>query len=111
MTGARKSPAALLAALSLAAALGLSGCSLWGGSSRPKPADLGPNVPVIGVRQAWTAKVGAIDGLAMDEHVNANTLTLASADGEVAAIDARTGGDVWRTQLNLPLAAGVGSDG
>lgn len=29
----------------------------------------------------------------------------------MAAIDARTGGDVWRTQLNLPLAAGVGSDG
>ncbi|HQQ71689.1 MAG TPA: PQQ-like beta-propeller repeat protein, partial [Alicycliphilus sp.] len=114
--GARKTSGALLAALSLAAALGLSGCSLWNGSlwgSSPKhkPADLGPNVPVLGVRQAWTAKIGATDGLALAVHVNAHTLTLASANGEVAAIDARTGGDVWRAQLNQPLAAGVGSDG
>jgi outer membrane assembly lipoprotein YfgL len=38
-------------------------------------------------------------------------VTLASADGVVAAIDARTGGDLWRTALSEPLSAGVGSDG
>ena len=111
MIAARRNFRVLTLTLSLAALLGASGCSLWGGSPKPKPAELGPNVPVLGVRQAWTAKVGAMDGLALDVHVNANTLTLAAANGEVAAIDARTGGDVWRTQLNLPLAAGVGSDG
>lgn len=103
-------------ALSLAAVLGTGGCSLWGGSlwggsSKSKPVDLGPNVPVLGVRQAWTARMGATDGLALDVRVNASTVTLASANGEVAAIDARTGGDVWRAQLNTPLASGVGSDG
>ncbi len=111
MIAARKTSRALVLALSLAAVLGTGGCSLWGGSSKSKPADLGPNVPMLGVRQAWTARMGATDGLALDVRVNASTVTLASANGDVAAIDARTGGDVWRAQLNTPLASGVGSDG
>lgn len=111
MSAARRSCRALWGALALAGLLGVSGCSLWGGSSKPKPAELGPNVPVLGVRQAWTARIGAVEGVALDVHVNGNVVTLASSNGEVAAIDARTGGDVWRTQLNLPLASGVGSDG
>lgn len=111
MSAARTNHRALWAALALVVALGVSGCSLWGGSSKHKPAELGPNVPVIGVRQAWTARMGGMDGIALDVHVNGNTVTLASAKGELVALDARTGGDVWRTQLNLPLAAGVGSDG
>jgi len=111
VSAARRSCRALWGALALAGLLGVSGCSLWGGSSKPKPAELGPNVPVLGVRQAWTARIGAVEGVALDVHVNGNVVTLASANGEVAAIDARTGGDVWRTQLNMQLASGVGSDG
>ncbi|HRO80783.1 MAG TPA: outer membrane protein assembly factor BamB [Alicycliphilus denitrificans] len=111
MSAARRSCRALWGALALAGLLGLSGCSLWGGSSKPKPAELGPNVPVLGVRQAWTARIGAVEGVVLDVNVNGNVVTLASSNGEVAAIDARTGGDIWRTQLNLPLASGVGSDG
>ncbi len=92
--------------------LALAGCSLWGGSAaKPKPAELGPMVPVLGVRQAWAGKLGAIERLPLDVHVNGNLVTLASADGTVAAIDARTGGDLWRANLGEPLAAGVGSDG
>lgn len=95
----------------LAGALLLTGCSLWGGSSKPKPADLGPNVPILGVRQAWTAKIGSTAGLPLEVQVNGNVVTVASADGAVAAIDARTGGDIWRASLGEPLSAGVGSDG
>ncbi len=98
-------------AVLLAGALLVSGCSLWGGSSRPKPAELGPNVPLLGVRQAWTAKIGSTAGLPLDVHVIGSTVTVASADGTVAAIDARTGGDIWRVSLGEPLSAGVGSDG
>jgi outer membrane assembly lipoprotein YfgL len=47
----------------------------------------------------------------MQVHVQGTTVTVASAGGEVLALDARTGGDVWRTRLNVPLASGVGSDG
>lgn len=89
----------------------MGGCSLWGGSSKPKPAELGPNVPVLGVKQAWTAKVGSTEGLPLDIRVVGSALFLASADGTVASIDARTGGDIWRIALNTPLSAGVGSDG
>ncbi len=104
-------------AAALACALALVGCSSlsnmmpWSGPSRPKPAELGPNVPVLGVRQAWTAQIGDTQGLALDARVIGNTVVLASASGEVAAIDARTGGDVWRARLGVPLASGVGSDG
>ena len=91
----------------------LSGCSsLWGsGSSKPVPADLGANVAVLGVRQVWTARVGALAGMPMEIHTAGNIVTLASSDGVVASIDARTGGDVWRTTLGEPLSAGVGSEG
>ena len=50
----------------LALSLGASvvGCSLWGGGSdKPKPADLGPNVPVLGVRQVWMAKLAPVHNL------------------------------------------------
>lgn len=106
-------PARLARALGVGALVAaLAGCSLWSsGPAKPKPADLGPNVAVLGVRQAWAGKVGAIDRLPLDVHVNGDRLTLASADGTVASIDARTGADLWRAQLGTPLAAGVGSDG
>lgn len=90
----------------------LAGCSLWsGGSAKPVPADLGANVPVLGVRQAWTARIGGMDGFPLKVHAAGHIVTLASADGVVAAIDARTGGDLWRTALSEPLSAGVGTDG
>ncbi|WCM95393.1 outer membrane protein assembly factor BamB [Acidovorax sp. NCPPB 2350] len=95
----------------VAAATALGGCSLWGGASKPKPADLEPVVPTLAVRQAWIAKVGEIGRLPLDVHASGNVVTLASADGVVAAIDARTGGDVWRVAVGEPLSAGVGSDG
>ncbi len=91
----------------------LAGCSsLWsGGGSKPVPADLGANVPILGVRQAWAARVGGLAGVSMEVHAAGNVVTLASADGVVAAIDARTGGDVWRASLGESLSAGVGSEG
>ena len=101
-----------LGMLALASAVLLSGCSLWGGgSNKPKPLELGAMEPVLAVRQAWLAKVGPVDRLALAVHVNGSVVTVASDTGAVAAIDARTGGDVWRTQLGQPLIAGVGSDG
>lgn len=96
----------------LACVISLAGCSLWGGGpERPKPADLGVNVPVLGVRQAWTAQLGSASEAPLVAHVLGTTVTLASKEGVVMAMDARTGGDVWRVKLGEPLAAGVGSDG
>jgi outer membrane protein assembly factor BamB len=86
----------------------LSGCA--SGGEQPKPAELGPNAALIGVRLAWTAKIGEVS-FPMDVKVTGNAITVAGADGSVAAIDARTGGDIWRASVGTPLAAGAGSDG
>ena len=91
---------------------GLVGCSMWGGGvDKPKPAELGVNVPIFGVRQAWMVSLGSEGSAHLVPHVNGTVVTVASSEGVVVAVDARTGGEVWRLNLGEPLAAGVGSDG
>ena len=91
---------------------GLAGCSMWGGGTeKPKPAELGVNVPIFGVRQAWGVSLGSRANAHLAPHVNGTTVTVASAEGVVVAIDARTGTETWRLNLQEPLAAGIGSDG
>lgn len=77
---------------------------------KPKPVELAPNAGLLGVRLAWTAKVGAID-FPLDVKVNNGTVAVASSDGVVAMLDARTGAELWRTNVGSQIAAGVGSDG
>ncbi len=95
-----------IALLALAAAL--AGCS--SGTPRPKPAELAPNAALIGVRQAWTARVGEV-GFPLSIGVSGGTVVVASTDGTVAALDGRTGRDIWRGNAGGPLVAGVGTDG
>lgn len=85
----------------------LAACS---GPEKVKPLDLGPNTPLIGVRSAWTSSIGAV-GFPLDVRTVGNLIYVAGSDGTVAAIDARTGGDLWRVALGAKLTAGVGSDG
>ena len=100
--------ATALAACLLGLSIYVSGCA--SGVEQPKPAELGPNAALIGVRLAWTAKIGPVS-FPMDVKVTGTTITVAGTDGSVAAIDARTGGDLWRASVGAPVAAGVGSDG
>jgi len=86
----------------------LAACS--GGANKPKPTELKAVVPVVPVQQVWTARLGAVK-FPMAVNVSGTTLFAAASDGVVAAIDARTGRDIWRLNLATPLAAGVGSDG
>ncbi len=92
----------------LAVAAVLVGCA--SGTDGPKPTELGPNAALLGVRLAWSARVGEVT-FPLDVKVVGNTVTLASSDGSVLAIDTRTGGDIWRTSVGAPISAGVGSDG
>ncbi len=80
------------------------------GTDRPKPAELAPNVPLMGVRSVWNASIGAVD-FPLEVRVVDGRAFVAGAQGVVAALDAQTGADVWRTALDAPLSAGVGSDG
>lgn len=84
-----------------------SGCA---GTEKPKPAPLGPNVALLGVKATWTNSIGTI-GFPLDVRVVGNQVFVASGSGTVAAIDASTGADLWRTNLATALSAGVGSDG
>ena len=93
--------AALLAAL-------LAGCA--GGSARPKPAELPANVALVGVRQAWTARVPAV-GFPLQVSVQGQQVTLAGSDGTVVTLDAASGRELGRVSAGGQLTGGVGSDG
>jgi outer membrane assembly lipoprotein YfgL len=98
-------PFRVLAGLCLVASL--AACST---ADKIKPAELTPNVPLLGVRSAWTSRIGAVN-FSLETHVLGDTVTVAASDGTVAALDARTGVDLWRAQVGAPITAGVGSDG
>ncbi len=80
------------------------------GTEKPKPAELPPNAALIGVRLAWSARIGAVD-FPLAVKVNGSRVSVASSDGAVMALDAETGRELWRAQAGAALAAGVGSDG
>lgn len=92
----------------LAAAALVAGCA--SGSARPKPAELPPNVAVMAVRPAWTARIPAV-AFPLQVHVQGNQVFVAGSDGTVVALDAATGGELGRASVGEPITAGVGSDG
>lgn len=104
------------AGLALAVFGALVGCasvpvpSVLGGVDRPKPADLAPNPRLVGVRQAWAVKIGAV-GYPLAVSVAGQTAVVAAGDGTVIAINTATGASLWRSKPMGALSAGVGSDG
>ncbi len=111
----------LMRALAATCAAGLlAGCSIMpqlsalpfigGAAEKPKPAELQPNPNLLAVRQAWSGRINPVD-FPLQVAVNGGTLTLASGDGTVLAMDAASGRELWRASAGAPLAAGVGSDG
>ena len=93
------------AAAALVAAL--AACS---GTPRPKPAELPPNVALMGIKQAWNIRIPKVE-FPLSTVVNGDQIAVAAADGTVVVIDARAGTELWRVSVGAPLAAGVGSDG
>ncbi len=88
----------------------LSGCAMFEGSTKPKPADLPAVSALVSAKQAWSTRIGPIN-FPLDVNVSGTTVMVAGGDGSVAALDARTGADLWRMTVGAPIAAGVGSDG
>lgn len=106
----RLAPAARVLAwgAGLLAAAVLAGCAA--GSARPKPADLPPNEALVGVRQAWSARIPGVQ-LPLQVSVHGQQVTLAGSDGTVVTLDAGNGAELGRASAGEPLSAGVGSDG
>ncbi len=92
----------------IAFSLLLTACS--SGPEKPKPAELAPNVALVGVKPVWSTRVGEM-GHSVELAVVGNTIFAAGGDGAVSAIDATSGRDLWRASVGAPVAAGVGSDG
>ena len=102
-------------AAALALLAGLAGCSMmpsWLGSGpeKPKPPELPPNVALVQVRLAWTARIGEV-GFPLSVNVSGSSVAVASGNGEVAQLDAASGRQLWRATAGGPVSAGVGSDG
>ncbi|MEY4653858.1 MAG: hypothetical protein RI884_2439 [Pseudomonadota bacterium] len=102
-----------LAGLLLASAL--AGCSmlptfLGGTPPPPKPAELQPNPNLLGVRQAWTLRLGPVQ-TPLSLQAQGADVAVASSDGTVALLDGDSGAERWRANAGGPLSAGVGSDG
>jgi outer membrane assembly lipoprotein YfgL len=91
----------------------LSGCSVmsyFSGPSKPQPAALQPVSGAVSAKQVWSNRIGGIN-FPLELHVAGNTVFVSGGDGSVAAIDGRTGADLWRASAGGPVATGVGSDG
>jgi outer membrane assembly lipoprotein YfgL len=96
----------LWAAAFAAVVVALSACS----SDKPKPTPLQTITPKIAAKQVWNASIGSI-GYPMVATVRQGLLFVASGNGEVRALQAETGVEVWRATAGSAIAAGVGSDG
>ena len=96
------------AALLIVVAVVGAGCS--SGPDKIKPTELAPNPALLGVRLAWSARMGALD-FPLEVKVNGDNVTLASADGVLRSFDARSGAALWQSANLGRIAAGVGSDG
>ncbi len=79
-------------------------------ADKPKRTELAPNPGLLGVRLAWSSKIGVVD-FPLETKANGKTVTVASSDGVVASFDASSGGALWRSNVGAPITAGVGSDG
>jgi len=110
MRALRRCRASIAALLVAALAAGCSWIPNPFGPDRPKPKDLEPIAAPITVREAWRQNFGKVE-FPLTIAVNGTTLTLATSDGTVLAVEAETGRTLWRTSVGTAIAAGVGSDG
>jgi outer membrane protein assembly factor BamB len=92
--------APLLAALAF-------GCST---AEKPKPTPLESFTPSITVTEAWRHNLGDIT-FPLVASVNDDRVTLADGAGNVVALQASSGRELWRASVGSPISAGVGSDG
>jgi outer membrane protein assembly factor BamB len=86
----------------------LAACS--SGPAKVKPAELPPPANRMAPQAIWSTQVGA-SSIALAPLSFQGRVYLSGGTGTVAVVDATSGRDVWRLNLNAPLATGPGSDG
>ena len=88
----------------------LSACAFFESSTKPKPAELQPVNGFVSAKQAWVARIGSVN-FPLEVSQIEGRIQVAGSNGAVASLDARTGAEIWRTNIGSSIAAGVGSDG
>jgi outer membrane protein assembly factor BamB len=90
----------------------LAGCS-WFGGDKPlhPPAALVEFKTTLAVRTAWSSSIGGAGEFNFTPAVVGDSIFVAAADGSIMRIDAASGHSQWRIKAEVPLTAGVGSDG
>ena len=108
----------LLRAAVVTALVSLAGCASWFEnvyifSTEPKfkPAVLTPVTATLAVKPLWNASVGKAGRYFFSPALIGPDVVAAGGKGIVERLVLATGLVVWRTDLDVPLAAGVGSDG
>lgn len=89
-------------------AMAISACS--SAPEKPQPAALPTVTAQVAVKPVWTNSIGAVT-TPLFASVHGGQIAVASTQGQVALLNASTGQDVWRLNLNTPIQAGVGGDG
>jgi outer membrane protein assembly factor BamB len=91
----------------LGAACLLVACSA---PAKPEPKPLTASVGLLGVKLAWSSTGSSLNASAVP-HAIGTQILLASASGEVRALDAATGAENWKLNVAAPVVSGVGGDG
>jgi outer membrane protein assembly factor BamB len=101
-----------------ALALALAGCgggdiTTWLGSyTKEKPAELVPLTNEAAIGTLWTANVGAGGagkGARLKPQIEGGTLYAADAKGRVTALEAATGRQIWKADVDQEITGGPGS--
>jgi len=110
MANWRITPAVLV--LTLAGCGGGDWTNWFGSYSKEKPAELVPLANEIAVSTVWSADVGAGRGgrgANLRPRVEGGTLYAADVKGRVSALDAATGREIWKVDVDDELSGGPGS--
>lgn len=93
----------------LGLSLALGGCSLFG-KDTAKPAPLTDFTPSIAGRVVWSADLGDV-GFPLTVGQGDGHFVVADDAGQLRALRADDGSELWRAQTGAKLSAGVGHDG
>lgn len=110
--GSRNAGKLVLKLAAIAAVVSLSGCAWFSGKKDPNPpAPLVEFAQKLRVKTAWNVSVGKAGNFNFTPAYAAGSVFAAGADGSLVRINAQTGQTVWRVRNEIPLTAGVGTDG
>jgi outer membrane protein assembly factor BamB len=103
--------------LTLVMVLALAGCSTISGwfesddDEATAPAELTDIEEAVNIEELWSVGIGDGQGgslYRLRPAIGGQTIYVASADGEVAALDRNSGDTLWETDVETSLSGGVG---